>query len=90
MARRPSESSEVVSCEGWRAKGLVLHFKQVEAFSALLRPAVMGLRRAGNLVSYAEKVQALRGCGGRGSRAGAGVENLFEFDGGESALADFD
>ena len=63
MARRPSESSEVVSCEGWRAKGLVLHFKQVEALGR---------------------------CSGRGGGAGAGVENLFEFGGGESALADLD
>ena len=63
MPRRPSESSEVVSCEGWRAKGLVLHFKQVEAIGR---------------------------CSGRGSRAGAGVKNLFQFDGGESTLAYLD
>ena len=63
MARRPSESSEVVSCEGWRAKGLVLHFKQVEALGR---------------------------CSGRGGGAGAGVENLFQIDGGESTLAYLD
>ena len=41
-------------------------------------------------VLHSKKVEALGRCSRRGGGAGAGVENLFEFDGGESTLADFD
>ena len=41
------------------------------------------------LVADFEEIQSLSGGGGGSGRAGVGMEDFFEFGGGESALADF-